>query len=152
MTELSRTVTTAEAAALPPAAASQIEMARADIQEAIAQAAKIVPITKAKTLVAVAGTATTVAAAALKLDVYDRYSIHLSRISSSQVHKVSEMFLTMDRDERSNLGYMHPGRVDVIAAGSLVLSEVMKATAATQFIASETDILDGIALSIASAS
>jgi exopolyphosphatase/guanosine-5'-triphosphate,3'-diphosphate pyrophosphatase len=135
-----------------PPAASQIEMARADIQEAIAQAAKIVPITKAKTLVAVAGTATTVAAAALKLDVYDRYSIHLSRISSSQVHKVSEMFLTMDRDERSNLGYMHPGRVDVIAAGSLVLSEVMKATAATQFIASETDILDGIALSIASAS
>ena len=135
-----------------PPAASQIEMARADIQEAIAQAAKIVPITKAKTLVAVAGTATTVAAAALKLDVYDRYSIHLSRISSSQVHKVSEMFLTMDRDERSNLGYMHPGRVDVIAAGSLVLSEVMKATTTTQFIASETDILDGIALSIASAS
>ena len=135
-----------------PPTTSQIEMAQADIQEAIAQAATIVPITKAKTLVAVAGTATTVAAAALELDVYDRYSIHLSRISSSQVHKVSEIFLAMDRDERSNLGYMHPGRVDVIAAGALVLSEVMKATAATQFIASETDILDGIALSIASAS
>jgi exopolyphosphatase/guanosine-5'-triphosphate,3'-diphosphate pyrophosphatase len=47
------------------------------------------------------------------------------------------------------LGYMHPGRVDVITAGSLVLSEVMKATRASEFIASETDILDGIALSIA---
>jgi exopolyphosphatase / guanosine-5'-triphosphate,3'-diphosphate pyrophosphatase len=135
-----------------PPTTNQIELARADIQEAIAQAAMIVPITKAKTLVAVAGTATTVAAAALDLEVYDRYSIHLSRISSEKVHKVAEMFLAMDRDKRSNLGYMHPGRIDVIAAGSLVLSEVMKATAATQFIASETDILDGIALSIASTS
>jgi exopolyphosphatase / guanosine-5'-triphosphate,3'-diphosphate pyrophosphatase len=135
-----------------PPTTNQIEMARVDIQEAIAQAATIVPITKAKTLVAVAGTATTVAAAALDLEVYDRYSIHLSRISSEKVHKVAEMFLAMDRDKRSNLGYMHPGRIDVIAAGSLVLSEVMKATAVTQFIASETDILDGIALSIASTS
>jgi exopolyphosphatase/guanosine-5'-triphosphate,3'-diphosphate pyrophosphatase len=130
----------------------QVASATEDIDEAIAQAAKIVPITKAKTLIAVAGTATTVAAAALDLPTYDRYSIHLSRISSTQVHKVSEIFLAMDRDQRSNLGYMHPGRVDVIAAGALVLSEVMKATTATQFIASETDILDGIALSIASTS
>ena len=113
-------------------------------------AATIVPITKAKTLVAVAGTATTVAAAALELEIYDRYSIHLSRISSTQVQKVSTNFLQLNRDERINLGYMHPGRVDVIAAGALVLSEVMKATGATEFIASETDILDGIALSIAS--
>jgi exopolyphosphatase/guanosine-5'-triphosphate,3'-diphosphate pyrophosphatase len=135
-----------------PPTDSQVQLARTDIQKAISLAATIVPITKAKTLVAVAGTATTVAAAALELEIYDRYSIHLSRISSTQVHKVSEMFLEMNRDERSNLGYMHPGRVDVIAAGGLVLSEVMKATAATQFIASETDILDGIALSIASTS
>ncbi|MEY4232379.1 MAG: hypothetical protein RL144_579, partial [Actinomycetota bacterium] len=96
--------------------------------------------------------ATTVAAAALKLDTYDRYSIHLSHIPAAQVHEVSEMFRNKDRSERMNLGYMHPGRVDVIAAGSLVLSEVMKATGATEFIASETDILDGIALSIANGS
>jgi exopolyphosphatase/guanosine-5'-triphosphate,3'-diphosphate pyrophosphatase len=135
-----------------PPTDSQVQSARTDIQQAIALAVTEVPITKAKTLVAVAGTATTVAAAALELEIYDRYSIHLSRISSTQVHKVSEIFLAMDRDQRSNLGYMHPGRVDVIAAGALVLSEVMKATTATQFIASETDILDGIALSIASTS
>ena len=132
-----------------PPTASQVQLARTDIQEAIAQAAIVVPITQAKTLVAVAGTATTVAAAALELDVYDRYSIHLSRISAGQVHKVSEKFIVMNRDERMKLGYLHPGRVDVITAGALVLSEVMKATGAIEFIASETDILDGIALSIA---
>jgi exopolyphosphatase/guanosine-5'-triphosphate,3'-diphosphate pyrophosphatase len=132
-----------------PPTDNQIELARTDIQEAIALAGAEVPITQAKTLVAVAGTATTVAAAALELDIYDRYSIHLSRISAVKVHKVSEMFKKMDRSERMELGYMHPGRVDVITAGSLVLSEVMKATRASEFIASETDILDGIALSIA---
>ena len=58
------------------------------------------------------------------------------------------MFLRMNRSERTALGYMHPGRVDVIGAGSLVLSEIMKATGAKEFIASESDILDGMAWSL----
>ena len=128
-----------------PASSSEIESARSDIQSAIAEAAKFVKITEAKTLIAVAGTATTVAAAALEFPVYDRYSIHLSRISADKTHQVSEMFLKMTRDQRAALGYMHPGRVDVIGAGSLVLSEIMKATDAKEFVASESDILDGMA-------
>ena len=132
-----------------PVTTAQIELARTDIQAAIAQAAAIVPITKAKTLVAVAGTATTVAAAALNLPEYDRYAIHLSRISAQQTHDAATMFATKTREQRLSLGYMHPGRVDVIAAGSLVLSEIMKATGAAEFVASESDILDGMAFSLA---
>jgi exopolyphosphatase/guanosine-5'-triphosphate,3'-diphosphate pyrophosphatase len=132
-----------------PATVQQIESARTDIQAAIAQAAAVVPITQAKTLVAVAGTATTVAAAALNLPEYDRYAIHLSRISAQQTHDAATMFATSTREQRLALGYMHPGRVDVIAAGSLVLSEIMKATGATEFVASESDILDGMAFSLA---
>ena len=132
-----------------PASSEQIESARNDIQAAIAQAAAVVPITKAKTLVAVAGTATTVAAAALVLPEYDRYAIHLSRISAQQTHDAATMFAISTREQRLSLGYMHPGRVDVIAAGSLVLSEVIKATGATEFVASESDILDGMAFSLA---
>lgn len=132
-----------------PVTAVQIELARGDIQAAIAQAAAVVPITKAKTLVAVAGTATTVAAAALELPEYDRYAIHLSRISAQQTHDAATTFATSTREQRLALGYMHPGRVDVIAAGSLVLSEIMKATGATEFVASESDILDGMAFSLA---
>jgi len=131
-----------------PIGSQEIEDARRDIQEAIKVAASIVPITKAKTLIAVAGTATTVAAAALDLPEYDRYSIHLSRISAEKTHLASQRFLSMTREERSALGYMHPGRVDVIAAGSLVLSEIMKATGAKEFVACESDILDGMAWSI----
>ena len=132
-----------------PATAEQIEAARTDIQAAIAQAAEVVPITKAKTLVAVAGTATTVTAAALDLPEYDRYAIHLARVSAQQTHDAAAMFATKTRDQRLALGYMHPGRVDVIAAGSLVLSEIMQATGATEFVASESDILDGMAYSLA---
>ena len=131
-----------------PAAESEIESARRDIQFAIAEAAKVVDIKAAKSLVAVAGTATTVAAAALQLSQYDRYAIHLSRISAEQTAQVSEMFLKMNREERAALGYMHPGRVDVIGAGSLVLSEIVKAVGAKEFIACESDILDGIAFSL----
>jgi exopolyphosphatase/guanosine-5'-triphosphate,3'-diphosphate pyrophosphatase len=126
----------------------QIAAAIEDIDEAIAQAAKIVPIKDAQTLIAVAGTATTVAAAALELATYDRYAIHLSRISAEKVHVVSKRFLSMKREDREALGYMHPGRVDVIGAGSLVLSRIMLATAATEFVASESDILDGMAWSL----
>jgi exopolyphosphatase/guanosine-5'-triphosphate,3'-diphosphate pyrophosphatase len=135
--------------ATDPVTTQQIELARTDIQAAIAQAAAIVPITQAKTLVAVAGTATTVAAAALNLPEYDRYAIHLSRISAQQTHDAATMFATSTREQRLALGYMHPGRVDVIAAGSLVLSEIMKATGASEFVASESDILDGMAFSLA---
>ena len=99
-------------------------------------------------MIAVAGTATTVAAAALELSTYDRYAIHLSRISAEKVHATSKMFLSSKREERESLGYMHPGRVDVIGAGSLVLSRIMLATGATEFVASESDILDGMAWSL----
>lgn len=133
---------------LPPAA-QEIADAQKDIDEAISEAAKLVPITKAHTLIAVAGTATTVAAAALDLHQYDRYSIHLSRISAAATHEVAQKFLHMDRQQIAALPFMHEGRVDVIAAGSLVLSRIMELTGAKEFVASESDILDGMAWSLA---
>jgi exopolyphosphatase/guanosine-5'-triphosphate,3'-diphosphate pyrophosphatase len=132
-----------------PPTADEVALARHDIQNAIDIAYASVDIKNAKTLVCVAGTATTVAAAALDLPEYDRYAIHLSRIQADQVHDVSKRFTSMTRDERAALGYMHPGRVDVITAGSLVLSEIVKATGAKEFVASENDILDGMAWSLA---
>ncbi len=130
---------------LQPPTADAIAAATSDIDAAIASAAQDVAITSAKTLVCVAGTATTVAAAALGLDEYDRYAIHLAYIPAAKVHEVALMFQSMTRDEIAALGYMHPGRVDVITAGSLVLSRVLHATGTAGFIASESDILDGIA-------
>ena len=133
-----------------PPSREQIIAATADIDTAINSAGEVVDFTAAHTLIAVAGTATTVAAAALNLKFYDRHAIHLARISAEQVHQVSQMFASMTRYEIAALGYMHPGRVDVITSGSLVLSRVMTLTGATEFVASESDILDGIAWGLAS--
>ncbi len=132
-----------------PPTAAQIAGAVADIDAAIADASSHVDFKSAESLIAVAGTATTVAAAALELTEYDRYAIHLSRISAQKVNEVAEMFAAMNREEIAALGYMHPGRVDVITSGSLVLSRVMELTGAKEFIASESDILDGIAWGLA---
>ena len=134
-----------------PPTKSQIESAREDIKNAIALAAEVVPIRSAKTLVAVAGTATTVAAAALNLAKYDSELIHLSKISAIETRRVSNWLLSLTRQERSDLGYMHPGRVDVIAAGSLVLAEIIEATGLESFVASENDILDGMVWSMLNA-
>ena len=126
----------------------QIASAIEDIDEAIRQAAKTVPITEAKTVIMVAGTATTIAAAALNLETYDRYAIHLAKISAERAHQISVELLRESRDERAAHGYMHPGRVDVIGAGSLVLDRILLASGAQEFVASESDILDGMAWSL----
>jgi exopolyphosphatase/guanosine-5'-triphosphate,3'-diphosphate pyrophosphatase len=125
----------------------QVTAAVRDIDAAISQAAAEVPLTSGATLIAVAGTATTVAAAAMGLSMYDRDAIHLSRISADAVAQISEKFLLMSKAERAALPYMHEGRVDVISSGALVLHRVMLATGSNEFVASEHDILDGIAWS-----
>ncbi len=132
-----------------PPTSDEIARASVDIETSISEAGQIVPIREAKTLIAVAGTATTVAAAVLGLNEYDPRLIHLSRIPAINVHQVSKMFMTMTQVERAALPYMHEGRVDVITAGALILSKILSATGAKEFVASEADILDGMAWSLA---
>ena len=127
-----------------PPSTDEIANARRDINKAIDRASESVAISSAKTLIAVAGTATTVAAAALHLPEYDRVQIHGARISAERTVEISEWLLSLNHAQRAALGYMHPGRVEVIAAGSLVLAEIIKRTGAREFVASERDILDGI--------
>ena len=43
---------------------------------------------------------------------------------------------------------MDPGRVDVIGGGAVVLRELVRATGVAGVVASEHDILDGIALKL----
>lgn len=125
-----------------------LEAATEDIDEAILEAATTVPLHDARTLVGVAGSVTTVAAHALDLPAYDPYSIHLSRISLAQVQAASEFFNHSSADERAALPYMHPGRVDVIPAGALILRRVMEIGGFEHVLVSEHDILDGIAWSM----
>ena len=120
-----------------------------DIDAAIRTAHSVVPFEQARTLVAVAGSATTVAAMALDLPRYDRERIHLTRLTRQQVTQVSDRLLALTADERRVLPFMHPGRVDVIPAGALILRRIMDIGAFDTVVVSEHDILDGIAWEVA---
>jgi len=132
-----------------PPTAGQIAAAEKDIAEAITLARETVPVERARTFVGLAGSVTTVAALALELPAYDAAAIHHSRISYEQVATVTASLLAATRAERAALPVMHPGRVDVIGAGALVLRVLMEQVGADHVVASEHDILDGIAFSIA---
>jgi len=132
-----------------PPTAAEVDAAVGDIRAGIALAAEIVPMARARTLVGLAGSVTTVAGLALGLPTYDPAVIHHSRISYDQVAEVTAMLLRATRNERAALPVMHPGRVDVIGAGALVLRTVMQLTGIDSVLVSEHDILDGIAYSLA---
>jgi exopolyphosphatase/guanosine-5'-triphosphate,3'-diphosphate pyrophosphatase len=131
-----------------PPTAAEIAAAVADARAGLASAARWVPIASAGTLVGLAGSVTTVAALALDLAAYDPARIHHARIPYRRVAEVTEMLLGATRRERAALPVMHPGRVDVIGAGALVLRTVMEQAGAGSVVASEHDILDGIAASL----
>jgi exopolyphosphatase/guanosine-5'-triphosphate,3'-diphosphate pyrophosphatase len=132
-----------------PPAADEIGRAEADIRAALADVVDAVPVAEAASLVGLAGSVTTVAALALGLPAYDPVAIHGSRIPVSAVRSVSAGLLTATRQRRAALPVMHPGRVDVIGAGALVLRVIMDAFAMDEVVVSEHDILDGIALRLA---
>ena len=128
-----------------PPTPAQIAAARADVAAAIGAAERSVPLARAGSLVGLAGSVTTVAAMALGLDRYDAARIHRARIGADRVREVTGRLLAMTRAERAALGFMHPGRVDVIGAGALVLAAIVDHVGLPDVIASEHDILDGIA-------
>ncbi len=132
-----------------PPTAAQIEAATADIDAAIAEAAAAVHADRARTLVGLAGSVTTVAGIALDLPAYDPGKIHHARITADQVHEVTQNLLSLTVAQRREIGVMHPGRADVIGAGALVLDRIMTDLGFAEVITSEHDILDGIAWSLA---
>ncbi|MEU0273764.1 Ppx/GppA phosphatase family protein [Streptomyces sp. NPDC006307] len=131
-----------------PPSEAEVAAIRADVEAALDLAEETVPLREAGTLVGLAGSVTTVAAIALGLEEYDSAAIHRSRVSYEQVAEVTGRLVASTHDERSAIAVMHPGRVDVIAAGALVLLAVMDRIGAREVVVSEHDILDGIALSL----
>ena len=141
-----------------PPTAAEIEAAVMDIREALDLAAADVPLGRARTLVGLAGSVTTVAAHALRLTSYKPDVIDGSVLSIDDAIAAADDLLGRTRESRASLGFMHPGRVDVIGGGALIWREVMmrarkdvEASGAglDTVVASEHDILDGIAWALA---
>jgi exopolyphosphatase/guanosine-5'-triphosphate,3'-diphosphate pyrophosphatase len=125
----------------------QEEAIRNNVRKALKLAADKVDWQKAQSVVGVAGTVTTVAAHVLNLKTYDPDVLHGAIITAEQISKTAQDFISLTPSQRGALPYMHEGRIEVITAGSIVLDEVMKGIGAKTLIASERDILDGVAWS-----
>ncbi|MET9336763.1 Ppx/GppA phosphatase family protein [Nonomuraea sp. NPDC003804] len=132
-----------------PPSAEALERVVADIEAALDRVEAEVPVRQARTLVGLAGSVTTVAGIALDLPAYDPERIHHAIISAEEVHEVTRRLLAMTHGERAAVPVMHPGRVDVIGVGALILDRIVRRFGFAQVVVSEHDILDGIAWSIA---
>lgn len=135
--------------ATDPPFPAEVAAARDDIDAAIIEVARTVPLRQARSLVGLAGSVTTVAGLALGMWEYDSARIHGAVITAADVHRVCEELLYSTHEKRGANALIHPGRLDVIAAGSLVLSAIVAYSGVAEILVSEHDILDGIAASIA---
>lgn len=120
-----------------------------DIDSALDRVARTVPLDAAHTLVGLAGTVTTLAAISLDLKEYDSAAIHHSVLPYEAVAAITERLLASTHEERAAIPAMHPGRVDVITSGALILRALMRRIGAREAVVSEHDILDGIGWSLA---
>jgi exopolyphosphatase/guanosine-5'-triphosphate,3'-diphosphate pyrophosphatase len=142
--------------ALPsdPPSAAEIAAAEALALETLEQAFSVVDVSKAATWIGVAGTVTTLGAVALGLSEYDAERTHLARIGLDQLSSVCRELTAATHAERRQYAMIHEGRIDVIGGGSIVVRTLAEQLAARagirEMVVSEKDILDGIALSIAS--
>ena len=108
-----------------------------------------VPATPTTRVIGVAGTVTTVTAIAIGLGAYDPRRIHQQTVDAAEVAAVAGKLAAMTVAERAALPVMAKGREDVIAAGALLLDELVQRFDISQVMASETDILDGVLLELA---
>jgi exopolyphosphatase/guanosine-5'-triphosphate,3'-diphosphate pyrophosphatase len=131
-----------------PPTAEQVTAAEADVRAALHAARADVPLDRTRTFIGLSGSVTTVAAIALELPAYDPARIHHSRIPAADVRAVAHRMLRATRAERAALPVMHPGRVDVIGAGALILRVLVDEAGVDEIVVSEHDILDGIAWSV----
>lgn len=122
----------------------QIADLREDARHEVRAAGEVVGFEDLGSVVAVAGTATTVAALALGLPEYDPQRIHGSVISRQAVADVAQRILSAPVAQRLTWPVMHPGRADVIASGVIILQTVMEECGVADLEISEHDILDGI--------
>jgi exopolyphosphatase/guanosine-5'-triphosphate,3'-diphosphate pyrophosphatase len=141
-----------------PPTEAEVRAAVADVDAVLDVAARSVDLGRTGTLVGLAGSITTITAHALGLERYDPAIIDGAELGLDQALASCEALWQASRAQRARMGFMHPGRVDVIGAGALVWSRVMlrvrqamraQGRDLTTMVTSEHDILDGIALSAA---
>ena len=127
-----------------PPTMQEVQRVEKDVEAALDLVQSRVPIDQASSMIGLAGTVTTMAAMAMGLDSYDPQRLHGATMTALEVDRVTDSLVGMTRARRALLPFMHPGRVDVIAGGALILRGIMSRSGIGEVIVSECDLLDGI--------
>lgn len=102
----------------------------------------------AATVVGVAGTIATAVAVELGIPEYDRDAIHHFELTREAAEDVFRTLAMENREDRAWNPGLPAGRVDTIVGGMAILVKIMRHFDLDQILASESDILDGLARSI----
>ncbi len=116
------------------------------LREAAHSEAGKLDLPPAASVVAVAGTATTLAALELSLDPYDPGRVEGMELTASQLDGWILRLAGMSAAERVALPGLEPGRADVVVAGAVILAEVVSALGARRFCVSGRGVRFGVAL------
>lgn len=130
-----------------PPTADEVAAAVADVETALDTVD--LPLAAIGSLIGVAGSATTMAAMVLDLPEFDSERVHLARLAIPDVEAAVRRMVAMTVAERRALPFMQPDRADVMGAGALVLACVIRRVGLPDLLVSTSDILDGIAWSMA---
>ena len=101
--------------------------------------------------IAVAGTATTLAAIDQELDPYDPEKVHGYRVDLPSCERIVAELAALPLAERREVTGLHPDRAPTIVAGAVIMLESMRAFGLDEIEVSESDILHGAALDAATA-
>src|SRR5262249_18511069 len=99
--------------------------------------------------IAVAGTATSLAAIAQDLDPYDPDKVHGFELQRDQCQQILQRLAALPLAQRRNVKGLHPDRAPTIVAGVRLLIEALTLFDLKQVEVSEHDILHGAALALA---
>jgi len=132
----------------PPTNASLEELAE-DVHGLLEEAVSAHPEAHAEAGIAVAGTATSLAAIDLALDPYDPDRVHGHRLTFASVQRMLARLSTVPLAEREAITGLPVDRAPTIVAGVVMLIEVMRAFGFDELTVSEHDILHGAAISAA---
>ena len=104
---------------------------------------------RVRAAVAVAGTATSVAAIDAGIEPYDPARVEGAVVRAFRLAEISATLVALPLEERRAVPGLHPDRAPTIVAGTILLAQVLEAFGLDRFEASERDILWGAAIDVA---
>jgi exopolyphosphatase/guanosine-5'-triphosphate,3'-diphosphate pyrophosphatase len=131
-----------------PPTDEELERTREDVQAILRDGVPEGERNAVEHAIAVAGTATSLAAIAQRLEPYDPNKVHGYHLTRERCEEILTQLAAIPLEERRQVPGLDPARAPTIVAGILILLEVLTLFGVSQVEVSEHDILRGAALGL----